>query len=201
MSEDGTSGYKIGPTDEMKREIGQVVINHAYSENALKGLFIVLARLEKPVSEVVMKNFNPKGIPITKAVTSLIDDDRDISSLVKLRIQEVVADYKRLSEARNIYCHWAWGMSENGRQEAIVYNDQLGYMEKNTPRTVTLHELKTVAFSLAQIVGAIHLLTSLIGSGMPEKEVFEAFSGFDSIILKVKEAVLSLPAVINDESD
>ena len=198
--EQGRWGYEIGPSDEMKKEIGQIVVNHAYCETLMRGLLVAVAGWDDKDAQIILKTFNPKGDPICKALEKFLSVNTAIDELVRERVVAVITNFRRLTQLRNMVAHWTWGTSmPSSPQAANVYNHPYG-LAPGEERTLTLLELKEIGFGLAEIVAATSLLTDFAND--PRRapiEFQEQLSQFDNIMEKVKNAVLELPIAPEDE--
>jgi len=201
MTTEEKYSYEIGPSDAMKKEIGQIVINHAYCETALRGLLVAIAGWDQKTANTVLKTFNPKGDAIRKAIESLLKGNTLLSPTVVDRINSIGESFKTLSHLRNTIAHWHWGMCDPETPEsAIVSNFTYGFHPSGQDKTFTLNQLKEIGIDLAGIVSAAFLLRDfVIDAGQSEKEVQGKLLQFDSIMAKVRKSVLRLPEEPEDD--
>lgn len=197
----GRWGYEIGPSDEMKKEIGQIVVNHAFCETALRGLLVAIAGWDEKTARIALKTFNPKGDPICKAIDQFLKATPETPEILRARIQSVIANYRELSIRRNMIAHWTWSHTDpESPQTASISNPLYGLMSSGEEKTFTLQTLKEIGLGLAEIVAATFTLTNLFGApNLPQEILQQALNQFDSIMEKVKDAVLELPHAPEDE--
>lgn len=199
--EQGRWGYEIGPSDEMKKEIGQIVVNHAYCETALRGLLVAVAGWDEKAARIALKTFNPKGDPICKAIDLFLKATPETPEILRARIQSVIANYRELSIRRNMIAHWIWSRPDpESPQTASISNPLYGFAASGEEKTFTLQTLKEIGFGLAEIVAAAFLLTDFaVDPGRAPVEFQQKLNDFDEIMEKVKRAVLELPPAPEDE--
>lgn len=197
----GRWGYEIGPSDEMKKEIGQIVVNHAFCETALRGLLVAIAAWDEKTARIVLKTFNPKGDPICKAIDQFLQANPEIPEILRTRIQSVISNFRELSRRRNMIAHWLWSRADKeSPHTASISSPLYGLIDSREAVTFTLTELKEIGLRLAEIFAATFTLTGLAAQpNVPHEYLQQTLSQFDSIMEKIRHAVLQLPQAPEDE--
>jgi len=192
---DGQWGYKAGPSDAMKQEIGQVVINHALCDQPLLKLFMTLSGTQESTAYILVHSLNLKAGGMTKAILDLARaKNPPINPELSSRLSTAVGEYRTLSLLRNEVAHWQWQPSKEGVDAALASN----VMRRNSDDTevtkeFTLHGLKQLSIGLITTFSALSLFAGLIQHDIPSPALTQVFANLDSISEKVKEALLALP--------
>ncbi|MNJ52554.1 hypothetical protein D3C77_478960 [compost metagenome] len=194
-------GYRAGPGDAMKQEIGQIVINHALCDEPLLELFTVLSGAPSSTAYILVQSLNLKAGGMTKAILDLAKSrtpavNEDLNS----RLTSAISDYRKLSLLRNEVAHWQWYPSVNNASTANASN----VMRRNSDgsqvvKEFTLHSLKQLSVGLITTFSALKLFAGLIQHDVPSFALTNVFANLDQISEKVKEALLSLPEPAAEE--
>ena len=202
MSEDGENwGYEAGPSDAMKQEIGQVVINHALCDDPLLELFMTLSGTSRSTAYILVQSLNLKAGGMTKAILDLANTRSPaINPDLNSRLTLAIGDYRKLSQLRNEVAHWQWYPSEQGAETANASN----VMRRNSDdsqviKEFTLHNLKQLSVSLIITYSALKLVSGLIPLTSPSADLKQVIANLDSISQKVKDAMLTLPEPVAEE--
>jgi len=189
-------GYSAGPSDAMKQEIGQVVINHALCDPPLLDLFVALSGVSISTAYILVQSLNLKAGGLTKAILDLAKAKQPpISTDLMARLSAAIGEYRKLSLIRNEVAHWQWDPSLEGAQAAQASN----VMKRNSDKAVstkefTLHNLQQLSVGLITTFSALTLFAGLVqNSDIPEEAFPLIFANLDSISQQVKAALLSLP--------
>lgn len=189
-------GYRAGPSDAMKQEIGQVVINHALCDPPLFDLFVALSGVSISTAYILVQSLNLKAGGLTKAILDLANAKQPpISTDLIARLSAAVGEYRKLSLIRNEVAHWQWDPSLEGTQAAQASN----VMKRNSDESVstkefTLHNLQQLSVGLITTFSALTLFAGLVQyPDIPEEALPQLFANLDAISQKVKDALLSLP--------
>jgi len=192
----GEWGYRAGPSDEMKQEIGQVVINHALCDPPLLDLFVTLSGVSAATAYILIQSLNLKAGGMTKAILDMAKAKQPpINSELNARLSKAIGEYRKLSLLRNEVAHWQWTPSPEGVQAAQATN----IMRRNSDdsafaKEFSLHSLKQLSVGLITTFSALSLFAGLIQyPDIPEHALVKVFANLDAISYKVNEALLSLP--------
>ena len=202
MSEtDGQWGYKAGPSDAMKQEIGQVVVNHAMCDQGLYSLFVAISGLKEDQSELLTRSLKLKAGALLDLVLAFRKSEAvNIYPALLSRIDECVASYRKLTNARNVIAHWHWGLSINGEDSAEVVNFlSMNHGNSTGIQVFTLQELKSISLGLLHINTLMMTIATLSSPEIPNFLKDKAIETFDNIHDKLKEALLGVPDLPAEE--
>lgn len=201
VSEYENWGYRAGPSDAMKQEIGQVVINHALCDAPLLNLFTSLSGTSESTAYILVQSLNLKAGGLTKAILDLAKiRNPPINSELNSRLSNVIGEYRKLSHLRNEVAHWQWLPSEAGTETAKASN----VMRRNgdnseVMKEFTLHNLKQLSSGLITVFSALSLFSGLIQHDIPEPALALVFTRLDEISEKVSLALKNLPEPLAEE--
>lgn len=188
-------GYLAGPSDAMKREIGQIVINHALCDAPLLNLFMALSGTSEQTAYILFRSLNLKAGGMTKAILDLAKKrEPAINAELLLRLSNHIDEYRKLSLLRNEVAHWQWQPSEPGSESASASNVMRRSSDnKQVIKEFTLHGLTELSVGLITTFSALSLFAGLIQYEIPAFGLKHVFSKMDEVSARVKEALLSLP--------
>jgi len=198
VSEDGENwGYKAGPSDAMKQEIGQVVINHALCDPALYALFYALSGINESTAKIMVRALKLKSsglIDLIKAFKK--EQDSRLHPELSKRIAECLSTYDQLSKARHLIAHWQWSLSPSGENTASTSNFLgMNHGDSAADRYHTLGSLKATSWGLMQVNILLTLIASFVVGTIPETYIEMALSGVDEVLVKTRAALLEIPDV------
>ena len=198
----GEWGYRAGPSDAMKQEIGQVVINHALCDQPLLHLFVALAGVSESTAYILVQSLNLKAGGMTKAILDLAGAKQPkINPELHARLTTAISEYRKLSLLRNEVAHWQWDPSPEGIEAAQASNVMRRNADESTVgKEFTLQNLKQLSVGLITTFSALTVFSGLVQHPeIPEQGLTQVFSNLDNISTKVKAALLSLPEPLVEE--
>ena len=194
-------GCRAGPSDAMKQEIGQIVINHALCDAPLLNLFTTLSGTSEATAYILIQSMNLKASGMTKSILDLAKIKQPpIDSELSSRLTRAIGEYRKLSQLRNEIAHWQWLPSEGDTQTAKASN----VMRRNADsseviKEFTLHNLKQLSTGLITVFSALSLFSGLIQHDIPEQALTVVFSKVDQISEQVRAALEDLPEPLTEE--
>jgi hypothetical protein len=193
--------YKTGPSDAMKQEIGQIVVNHALCDRGLYSLFVALSGLPEEQCSLVAKTLRLKASALLDLVIAFRKARAlEIDAKFLPRIDDCIANYRKLSNARNIVAHWQWGPSPDGEDTAEVFNFlSMNHLDSNGSQTFTLLALKSISLGLVEVNTLLITLASLSDPAIPEFVKDTALKTLEFIHGKVRKALLNIPELPAEE--
>ncbi len=188
-------GNLAGPSDAMKCEIGQIVINHALCDQGLYGLFAAISGLEEAQSQLITRSLKLKANALLDLLVAFRrSNESAIYPATLSRIDECVADYRKLSNARNVVAHWHWGLSPEGENTAEVVNFlSMNHGNVAGRQVFTLPELQSISLGLLRINTLMMVIAVLSSSDIPTFVKEKGLQQFDDIHAQVKEALCGVP--------
>ncbi|MGY4663246.1 hypothetical protein ACVWZ9_004040 [Pseudomonas chlororaphis] len=198
-SDSGKWGYRAGPSDAMKKEIGQIAVNHALFESPLMRLFQHYTEIPDAKSFILAKSLGLRGSALLRVVKDFANHKTKTTPPVTTapileRLNSCLKDYEELSKIRNEVAHWQWYPSPDGAEYANAACDIRKDSEgKQIIKEFTLGNLQSLALNLIFTSSNLELIADLIIGGAPEPTVIAKFKQFDEIAAKVRSALLSLP--------
>ncbi|MEQ4191787.1 hypothetical protein ABNM11_24360, partial [Pseudomonas syringae] len=200
---DGANGLIVQrlPSDAMKQEIGQVVINHALCDQGLYGLFAAISGLKESQSVVVTRSLKLKaGALLDLLIAFRRSNESLIYPALLSRIDSCVADYRKLSNARNVIVHWHWGLSPEGEESATATNFlSMNHGNAAGTQLFTLQALKSISLGLFHVNTLMMTIAALSAPDVPSFVKEKALESFDDTYERVKEALLGLPDLPDEE--
>jgi hypothetical protein len=196
-----TWNYEAGPSDAMKQEIGQVVINHALCDPALYSLFHALSGINEATAKVMVRALRLKSGGLIELIKSFKKEkESQIHPELSKRISECLLAYDQLSKARNLIAHWQWGLSASGEDNATTSNFLgMNHGDPSADREHTLRSLKATSWGLMQVNVLMALVSSFIAGNIPDTFIELALSGVDEVLNKTRQALLDIPDVSAEE--
>ncbi|MFW3166251.1 MULTISPECIES: hypothetical protein [Pseudomonas syringae group] len=198
-SDNGKWGYRAGPSDSMKKEIGQIAVNHAFFEPPLMRLFQHYTEIPEAKSFILAKSLGLRGNALLRAVKDFANHKTKTTQPVTgapvlERLNGCLKDYEELSKIRNEVAHWQWYPSPDGAEYANAACDIRKDSEgKQIIKEFTLENLQSLALNLIFTSSNLELIADLIIGRAPQDTVIAKFKQFDEIAEKVRAALLSLP--------
>ncbi|WP_338801746.1 hypothetical protein V9L13_05285 [Pseudomonas sp. RSB 5.4] len=183
----------------MKKEIGQIAVNHALFESPLMRLFQYYTQVPEAKSFILAKSLGLRGSALLRVVKDFANHKTKTTppitpAPILERLNRCLKDYEELSKIRNEVAHWQWYPSPEGAEYAnaacdIRRDSEGGQIIKE----FTLENLKVLALNLIFTSSNLELVADVITGRTPASTVTERFEQFDEIEIKVREALLSLP--------
>ncbi|MFA0920428.1 hypothetical protein ACDH53_24980 [Pseudomonas tremae] len=198
-SDNGKWGYRAGPSDSMKKEIGQIAVNHALFEPPLMRLFQHYTEIPEAKSFILAKSLGLRGNALLRAVKDFANHKTKTTQPVTdapvlERLNGCLKDYEELSKIRNEVAHWQWYPSPDGAEYANAACDIRKDSEgKQIIKKFTLENLQSLALNLIFTSSNLELIADLIIGRAPQHTVIAKFKQFDEIAEKVRAALPSLP--------
>ncbi|WP_282369109.1 hypothetical protein [Pseudomonas sp. PS02290] len=198
---EGSWGYSIGPSNAMKLQIADIVINHALCDDPLLEIFISLSGMEQKIASPVVKVLNLKSGALANVISSLSAQlSTRLDPQIASRLPDVISDYRKLSTLRNEVAHGQWMPSPEGSDHAMLQsllrkNDDGSKFE----RRFSASQLKEIAVGLAITLSALHVILAILTSAIPSFAIAEAYRQYDEVILRVKRSLLALPEPLAEE--
>ncbi|NWB09047.1 hypothetical protein HX862_14135 [Pseudomonas sp. D5002] len=192
-------GYLAGPSDAMKKEIGQIAVNHAMFEPPLIRLFQHYTEIPDAKSFILAKSLGLRGNALLRVVKDFANYKTkaappETAAPILARLNSCLKDYEELSKIRNEVAHWQWYPSPDGAEYANAACDIRKDAEGNQIiKEFTLANLKSLALNLILTSSNLEVIADVIIRRLSEQETLEQFKKFDDIAARVKEALLSLP--------
>lgn len=192
---DRAPGYELGPSDAMKKEIGQVVVNHAMCDQGLYSLFVAISGLKEDQSELLTRSLKLKAGALLDLVLAFRKSNTaDIYPALLSRVDECVANYRKLTNARNVIAHWHWGPSIKGEDSAEVVNFlSMNHGNSAGSQVFTLQQLKSISLGLLHINTLMMTVATLSSPEFPNFVKDKALDAFDEIHVQLKKALLGVP--------
>ncbi len=185
----GEWGYTAGPSDAMKREIGQIAVNHAYCDPFLASLFQAMSGTDDATNLTIIQTLKLKGSSLADLVSAL--NAKKKTGLTD-RIEQSISEYRRLSGYRNEIAHWQWGPSAPGENSATVRNS-LAKKPDESEKSYSLSDLKGISSGLITTGSMIGAIAAAVSSPMPPAVSDIIFKSIDDMLKKVREATSGLP--------
>jgi hypothetical protein len=185
--------YQIGPSDELKREIGQIVANHGLCEVAIYSLFVTLLGAPSQNVRILVKSQSLKAHAMTNTIKALLDAKcANIDDAFKQRIISLLEAYKAFTKERNKIVHWQW---EATTQPTASITNSIGAIDPQlaTKESMSIARLRDVALVLAEVASGLLIINNLIGAEIPIEVSKMALKQYDEIMLKVRDALSILP--------
>lgn len=194
-------GYLSGPNDAMKRETGQIVINHALCDQGLYLLFAAISGLKESQSAVITRSLKLKASALLDLLIAFRRSNESVIYPALLsRMDSCVADYRKLSNARNIIAHWHWDLSPEGEDSAEATNFlSMNHGNAAGTQLFTLKELKSISLGLVHINTLMRTVATLSAPEIPNFLKDKALESFDETHSLMKEALLGVPDLPAEE--
>lgn len=194
-------GYLAGPSDAMKQEIGQLVINHALCDQGLYGLFAAISGLKENQPAVITRSLKLKAGALLDLLIAFRKSNQSLIYPALLsRIDSCVADYQKLSNARNVVAHWHWGLSPEGEDSAEVTNFlSLNHGNPAGTQIFTIQELKSISLGLLHVNTLMLTIATLSAPEVPNFVKDKALESFDETHALVREFLLAVPDLPDEE--
>ncbi|UVL59192.1 hypothetical protein LOY54_14100 [Pseudomonas sp. B21-032] len=192
-------GYRAGPSDAMKREIGQIAVNHALCETPLFKLFQHYTGIASPKSFILAKALGLRANSFLRVVKDFANyktktSQPETHAPILERLNSCLKDYEDLSKIRNEVAHWQWYQSPEGAEHANAACDiRLNSEGKQLIKEFTLENLKLLSLNLIFTSTNLELLAHILIQGESPEAAKDKFKQFDEIANKVQEALLVLP--------
>lgn len=192
-------GYKAGPSDAMKREIGQVAVNHALCEPPLFRLYQFYSEIPEAKSFILAKSLGLRANSLLRIVrdfanyrTKAVAPTTPPTILDRLNI--CLKAYEDLTKTRNEVAHWQWYNSPEGEERADAACDiRRGPEGDQLIKEYTLDNLVSLSVGLILISANLELIADVITGRYSPADATADFTKFDEAALKVRDALLSLP--------
>lgn len=192
--------YAAGPTDAMKLEIGQVVINHALCDPSLYALFQALSGIDENSTKLMVRALRLKSGGIVDLIKAFHKDRQPhIHPDLSTRITECLRIYDQLSKARNLIAHWQWGLSADGVDAASTSNF-LGMNHGDTSvMEHSLLSLRATSWGLMQVNIIMSLVAAFVAGSIPDILREATFTSLDELLAKTQKALLDIPGASAEE--
>ena len=194
-------GYEAGPTDAMKIEIGQVVINHALCDPSLYELFHALSGIEERPAKIMVRALKIKSGAIVELIKAFHKARApDLHVELSKRITACLTAYDQLSKARNLIAHWQWSLSDDGANVATTTNFLgMNHGDASGTKEHSLRSLKATSWGLMQVNIIISMVAAFVGGSIPDIVRESAFTAVDSLLAQTQEALLDIPDISAEE--
>lgn len=188
-------GYQAGPSDAMKKEIGQVVINHALCDSPLLDIFQSLSGTSISVTYILVRTLNIKTGAMIEAIKALARArEPAVQPAVQTRLAKALSEHDKLSRLRNEIAHWQWHLSLEGVDAAHASNDLRRNPDNSQViKKFTIEDLKRLSLGLINVYAALNLLSALLQIETIGEPLMKVFVDFDEILKRVEDTVLGLP--------
>ncbi|RZI32370.1 hypothetical protein [Pseudomonas orientalis] len=149
-------GYRIGPSAELLKEIGQIMVNYSECERAIYSVFRNIMSLDQGDTYLLVKHANLNAEKMSAIIRAKIDQVKPSSLIEPLR--EGLNFFKSSIEHRNIVAHWQWALTEG--DTGLAFNSMKSKPdEPEAGRAYDIVELKTTAFRLAKAATLINTVS------------------------------------------
>lgn len=146
-------GYRIGPSADLLKEIGQIMVNYSECERAIYSVFRNIMSLDQGDAYLLVKHANLNAEKMSAIIRAEIDRVKPSSLVTVLR--EALDLFKSSIEHRNIVAHWQWALTDG--ETGLAFNSlKAKPNEPQTGRPYDILELKTTAFRLAKAATLIN---------------------------------------------
>lgn len=188
-------GYEAGPSNAMKKEIGQVVINHALCDSPLLDIFQILSGTSVSVTYALVRTLNIKTGAMIGAIKALAQiREPEIHPAIQKRLSMALSEHDKLSRLRNEIAHWQWHLSLEGVDAAHASNDWRRNPDNSQViKRFTLEDLKNVSLGLINVFAALNLLSATLQIAVEGEPLTRIFVDFDEVLKRVQDTVLGLP--------
>ncbi|ORL69251.1 hypothetical protein B7H19_09965 [Pseudomonas putida] len=197
---DGRWGYRAGPSDAMKREIGQIVTNHAGCDPALYALFHALSGVSTDQAKVISRTLKLRSNSLLSLIKAFRkENESKLYPPLAERIDVAISHYDKLTSLRNVVAHWQWSLSPEGEDSAIASNFlSLKARDSNNEREINLRSLQEISLGLIEVMSLMHSIAALMDANPPTFVIDKALEALDDIFKKVRDTLLGLPDVSDD---
>ncbi|WP_434695129.1 hypothetical protein J3P89_17930 [Pseudomonas sp. Z1-14] len=200
-TDESKRGYEAGPSDAMKKEIGQVVINHALCDSPLLDIFQILSGTSITVTFALVRTLNIKAGAMIVAIKALSQiREPAMNPAIQERLSTALLQHDKLSRLRNEIAHWQWHLSLEGVDAAHASNDWRRNPDNSQViKKFTLEDLKNVSLGLINVYAAFNLISATLQSTVDGEHLIKIFVDFDEVLKRVQDAVLGLPEPLAEE--
>jgi hypothetical protein len=149
-------GYRIGPSADLLKEIGQIMVNYSECERAIYNVFRNIMSLDQRDAYLLVKHANLNAEKMSAIIRAEIDRVKPSTLVEPLR--EGLDLFKFSIEHRNIVAHWQWALTEG--DTGLAFNSLKAKPdEPQVGRAYDIEELKTTAFRLVKAATLINTVS------------------------------------------
>lgn len=197
---EGQWGYRSGPSNAMKREIGQIVTNHASCDPALYGLFHALSGVSTDQAKVISRTLKLRAGSLVSLIKAFRkENENKLYPPLTERIDAAISHYDKLTTLRNVVAHWQWSQSPEGEDTAVATNFlSLKERDSNNVREIDLRGLQEISLGLVEVMSLMHSISALMSANPPTFIIDKALETLDDIVKKVRDTLLGLPDVLDE---
>ncbi|WP_157211542.1 hypothetical protein [Pandoraea sp. B-6] len=165
--------WSVLPEDYLKC-LGEMISVHSFVEMLVYTLFMDCCGLDEDSAKVIIDKGNLKPAQMKEIISALLElrpsDDPDADRALKAAL----GDYKLLTERRNQFAHWQWGISNQGPSVTNFLKQRPG--AQPTMQQVSSEDLRLVVEGLRSVASRIIVNTPSARASMP-KEMRQVFGG------------------------
>lgn len=144
--------WSVLPEDYLKC-LGEMISVHSFVEMMVYSLFMDCCGLDEDSARILIDKGNLKPAHMKEIISALLEhrssDDPDADRSLKVAL----SDYKLLTEKRNQFAHWQWGLSSQGLSVTNFLKQRPGGLP--TMQQVSIEDLRLVIEGLRSVANQI----------------------------------------------
>ncbi len=149
-------GYRAGPSDDLLKAIGQIMVNYSECERAIYSVFCNIMALDQGSAYLLIKHANLNAEKMSAIIRAKIDSVKP--SVLVDPLREGLDLFKSSIEHRNIVAHWQWALTEG--DTGLAFNSLKAKPdEPQIGRAFDIVELKTTGFRLIKAATLINTVS------------------------------------------
>ncbi|AJW45490.1 hypothetical protein EPIRMAN_GEN20615_19100 [Ralstonia mannitolilytica] len=156
------------------RALGEVVTTHAHCEALVYTAFMDYSAIDADRLRIIQEHGRVKVADMPKIIKAFIEHFPSDDAEADQRVQDALKEFDRLTQQRNKFVHWQWGVGVAGVPSiSDITKQRVGGDIRS--ESFDLEELHTLANRLQAIIGvlAVNLPST---RGVIPKHIREAFS-------------------------
>ncbi|WP_131728059.1 hypothetical protein [Achromobacter xylosoxidans] len=160
-----TTSHFNAISPEHAQQLGQMIAAHSMAEAVVFSVFLDCCGLEEAQARVIINVGKIKVSDMPAITEQLLDlkasDDAEADATLKAALREL----RQLTEQRNKFAHWQWGVGDNGLGISNLVKGKMGQPPKSQP--VPLEELQNLTQRIQDVVTRLMLCTPTARRAMP----------------------------------
>lgn len=152
-------------TPEYAQQLGQMIAIHSLAEAVVFSVFLDCCGLDEAQARVIINLGKVKVSDMPAITEQLLDlrvsDDAEADATLKAALREL----RQLTEQRNKFAHWQWGVGDNGVGISNLVKGKMGQPPKN--QLVPLEELQNLTRGIQDVVTRLMLCTPTARRSIP----------------------------------